>query len=163
MMTRDWRGWRQWLLASWLILAGIGVAQAVDPVELPDPQLQQRYWDLSHELRCMQCQNQSIADSPVGLAGDLRREVRELLLAGKTDQEIRDHLVARYGDFILFQILAGKPRSTAVKQRLYERLAERLHADLGIHPDNLMVVIQLNGSEEWSFGRGLMFRQEVIL
>ena len=62
-----------------------------------------------------------------------------------------------------FQILAGKPRSTAVKQRLYERLAERLHADLGIHPDNLMVVIQLNGSEEWSFGRGLMFRQEVIL
>ena len=69
----------------------------------------------------------------------------------------------RDGDFILFQILAGKPRSTAVKQRLYERLAERLHADLGIHPDNLMVVIQLNGCEEWSFGRGLMCRQEVIL
>ncbi len=69
----------------------------------------------------------------------------------------------RDGDFILFQILAGKPRSTAVKQRLYERLAERLHADLGIHPDNLMVVIQLNGSEEWSFGRGLMFRQEVAI
>lgn len=69
----------------------------------------------------------------------------------------------RDGDFILFQILAGKPRSTEVKQRLYERLAERLHADLGIHPDNLMVVIQQNGSEEWSFGRGLMFRQEVSL
>lgn len=69
----------------------------------------------------------------------------------------------RDGDFILFQILAGKPRSTAVKQRLYERLAERLHAELGIHPDNLMVVIQMNGSEEWSFGRGLMFRQEVSL
>ena len=69
----------------------------------------------------------------------------------------------RDGDFILFQILAGKPRSTVVKQRLYERLAERLHADLGIHPDNLMVVIQLNGSEEWRFGRGLMFRQGVIL
>lgn len=64
----------------------------------------------------------------------------------------------RDGDFILFQILAGKPRSTVVKQRLYERLAERLHADLGIHPDNLMVVIQQNGSEEWSFGRGLMFQ-----
>ncbi|WP_338890395.1 tautomerase family protein [Aeromonas rivipollensis] len=69
----------------------------------------------------------------------------------------------RDGDFILFQILAGKPRSTVVKQRLYERLAERLHVDLGIHPDNLMVVIQLNGSEEWSFGRGLMFRPEVSL
>ena len=69
----------------------------------------------------------------------------------------------RDGDFILFQILAGKPRSTEVKQRLYERLAERLHADMVIHPDNLMVVIQLNGSEEWSFGRGLMFRLGVIL
>lgn len=79
------------------------VAYAVDPVELDDPALQARYRALSHELRCMQCQNQSIADSPVGLAGDLRREVRELLLAGKTDAEIRDHLVARYGDFILFR------------------------------------------------------------
>ncbi|WP_454010625.1 tautomerase family protein [Aeromonas sp. Marseille-Q7275] len=69
----------------------------------------------------------------------------------------------RDGDFILFQILAGKPRSTVVKRRLYERLAERLHVDLGIHPDNLMVVIQQNGSEEWSFGRGLMFRPEVSL
>ncbi|WP_413162710.1 tautomerase family protein [Aeromonas salmonicida] len=69
----------------------------------------------------------------------------------------------RDGDFILFQILAGRPRSTEVKQRLYLRLAERLHADMDIHPDNLMVVIQLNGSEEWSFGRGLMFRQGVIL
>ena len=67
----------------------------------------------------------------------------------------------RDGDFILFQILAGKPRSTAVKQRLYERLAERLHADLGIHPDNLMVVIQQTDAEAWSFGQGRMFRQEV--
>jgi cytochrome c-type biogenesis protein CcmH len=78
-------------------------AMAVDPVEIEDPLLQQRYRDLTHELRCMQCQNQSIADSPVGLAGDLRREVRELLLAGKSDQEIRDHLRERYGDFILFR------------------------------------------------------------
>jgi cytochrome c-type biogenesis protein CcmH len=56
----------------------------------------------------MQCQNQSIADSPVSLAGDLRREVRELLAAGKTDAEIREHLASRYGDFILF-----RPRFTA--------------------------------------------------
>ncbi|WP_429160968.1 tautomerase family protein [Aeromonas media] len=69
----------------------------------------------------------------------------------------------RDGDFILFQILAGKPRSTEVKERLYERLAERLHGELGIHPDNLMVVIQLNGCEEWSFGRGLMFQLGVAI
>jgi cytochrome c-type biogenesis protein CcmH len=79
-------------------------AGAIDPTPpLDDPQLQQRYRDITHELRCMQCQNQSIADSPVGLASDLRREVRELLLEGKSDQEIREHMVARYGDFILFR------------------------------------------------------------
>jgi cytochrome c-type biogenesis protein CcmH len=81
----------------------VPLAQAIDPIELEDPVLQERYRALSHELRCMQCQNQSIADSPVGLAGDLRREVRELLLQGKTDDEVRDHLRARYGDFILFR------------------------------------------------------------
>lgn len=82
---------------------GIGTAWAIDPVELSDPALQERYRELTHELRCMQCQNQSIADSPVGLAGDLRREVRELLESGKSDQEIREHLRDRYGDFILFR------------------------------------------------------------
>lgn len=101
---------RRWLAAAcaalWLALAGLGaagVAFAVDPIELEDPALQARYRALSHELRCMQCQNQSIADSPVGLAGDLRREVRELLLAGKSDDEIRAWMRDRYGDFILFR------------------------------------------------------------
>ena len=96
-----------WRLVSCLLLLalafGAGVASAVDPVELDDPVLQQRYRDLSHELRCMQCQNQSIADSPVGLAGDLRREVRDLLVAGKSDDEIRGWMRERYGDFILFR------------------------------------------------------------
>ncbi|MBM4191798.1 MAG: cytochrome c-type biogenesis protein CcmH [Gammaproteobacteria bacterium] len=76
---------------------------AIDPVEMSDPSLQERYRNLSHELRCMQCQNQSIADSPVGLAGDLRREVRQLLVEGKSDRQIRDHMRDRYGDFILFR------------------------------------------------------------
>jgi cytochrome c-type biogenesis protein CcmH len=51
----------------------------------------------------MQCQNQSIADSPVGLAEDLRRDVREQIIAGKTDAQIRDSMVARYGNIILFR------------------------------------------------------------
>jgi cytochrome c-type biogenesis protein CcmH len=89
------------LLAS-LLFASPWVS-AVDPEELADPVLQTRYRELSHELRCMQCQNQSIADSPVGLAGDLRREVRNLLLAGKTDDEIRDWMRERYGPFVLFR------------------------------------------------------------
>jgi cytochrome c-type biogenesis protein CcmH len=93
---------RRAALGVLLILAAMPV-WAVDPVELDDPVLQQRYRKLTQELRCMQCQNQSIADSPVGLAGDLRREVRELLLAGESDQAIRNHLRDRYGDFILFR------------------------------------------------------------
>lgn len=78
-------------------------AWAVDPTELPEPRLQARYLALTHELRCMQCQNETLADSPVDLAADLRREVRDLLLAGKSDDEVRAWMVARYGDFILFR------------------------------------------------------------
>ena len=78
-------------------------ARAVDVEALPTPELPARFDDLTHELRCMQCQNQSIADSPVGLASDLRRDVREQLIAGKTDDEIRATMVARYGNFILFR------------------------------------------------------------
>ena len=78
-------------------------AWAVDPTELPDPRLQARYLALTHELRCMQCQNETLADSPVDLAADLRREVRDLLLQGKSDDEVRAWMVARYGDFILFR------------------------------------------------------------
>ncbi len=96
--------WLSMLCVSLLVFSLMPpAAQAIDPIELADPALQQRYRDLSHELRCMQCQNQSIADSPVGLAGDLRREVRELLEAGKSDAEIREHMRERYGDFILFR------------------------------------------------------------
>lgn len=102
------------LLVSILWLGVSVSALAIDPIEMPDPALQARYRALTHELRCMQCQNQSIADSPVGLAGDLRREVREQLSAGRTDDEIREHLRSRYGDFILF-----RPRFTAATAWLW--------------------------------------------
>ncbi|HQW09054.1 MAG TPA: cytochrome c-type biogenesis protein CcmH [Steroidobacteraceae bacterium] len=88
--------------------AWVSGALAIDTTRLPDPALQARYEALTHELRCMQCQNQSIADSPVGLAADLRREVAEQLTAGRTDDEVRDYMAARYGDFILF-----RPRMSA--------------------------------------------------
>ena len=91
------------LLCALVLAASIAPAHAVDVEAMPTPELQARFDALSHELRCMQCQNQSIADSPVGLASDLRRDVREQLLAGKTDEQIRDSMVARYGNFILFR------------------------------------------------------------
>ena len=78
-------------------------AHAVDPTQMPTPALQERYLSLTHELRCVQCQNESIADSPVDIAADLRRQVKEMLLAGKTDDDVRNYMVARYGEFILFR------------------------------------------------------------
>jgi cytochrome c-type biogenesis protein CcmH len=94
------------LLGAGLLWAALAAAVDTTP-PLPDPQLQQRYYELTHELRCMQCQSEALADSSVSLAGDLRLQVRELLLAGQTDDQIRDHMVARYGEFILF-----RPRMT---------------------------------------------------
>jgi cytochrome c-type biogenesis protein CcmH len=91
------------IVVAGCVLALTRIAFAVDPTELPDPALQARYSALTHELRCMQCQNEALADSPVGLAADLRREVREQLLAGKSDDQIRAWMSARYGDFILFR------------------------------------------------------------
>src|SRR3954467_3864763 len=79
-------------------------AIAVDNTpRLPDPSMQQRYLSLTNEFRCMQCQNETLADSNVGLAADLRLEIHDLILAGKSDDQIRDYLVARYGEFILFR------------------------------------------------------------
>jgi cytochrome c-type biogenesis protein CcmH len=86
------------------VLLGISLSSAAFDIEaMPTPAEQKRYDGLVHELRCMQCQNQSIADSPVGLAEDLRRDVREQIIAGKTDAEIRESMVARYGNVILFR------------------------------------------------------------
>ena len=86
------------------ILSSIAVAQ-VQEEERPsdDPVIEQRLAKLSKELRCLQCQNQTLADSPAGLAADLRREIREQMKAGKSDQEIVAFLTQRYGDFILYR------------------------------------------------------------
>ena len=66
------------------------------------PAMEVRIKKLETELRCLVCQNQTLADSPAGLANDLRRELRNLMAAGKTDDEIKDFLQTRYGDFVLY-------------------------------------------------------------
>jgi cytochrome c-type biogenesis protein CcmH len=77
-------------------------ARAVQPDEvLPDPKMEQRARDISTGLRCMVCQNQNIDDSDAPLAKDLRVLVRDRLKQGDTDQQVRDYLVDRYGDFVL--------------------------------------------------------------
>jgi cytochrome c-type biogenesis protein CcmH len=85
------------------VLLASNTSHAVDTTQMPTPALQERYLGLTHELRCMQCQNEAIADSPVSLAADLRRQVAEMLIAGKSDDDVRNYMVARYGDFILFR------------------------------------------------------------
>jgi cytochrome c-type biogenesis protein CcmH len=97
------------VLTAAVALCLSSVALAVDSQPpIPDEALQARYLELTHELRCVQCQNESIADSPVEIAAQLRREVRESLIAGQSDQQILDTMVSRYSEFILF-----KPRWSA--------------------------------------------------
>lgn len=96
------RGFR--ILALLLALLAPGVALAVQPDEiLKDPKLEARARDLSRELRCMVCQNQSIDDSDAPLARDLRLLVRQRLEAGDSDAQVLDFLVARYGEFVLLK------------------------------------------------------------
>ena len=87
-----------------LTLALAPAAFAVGPDEvLADPVLEQRARDISAELRCLVCQNQSIDDSDAELARDLRILVRERLVAGDSDDQVRQYLVDRYGEFVLLR------------------------------------------------------------
>jgi cytochrome c-type biogenesis protein CcmH len=92
------------MVAVLFILAMSGISLAVQPDEvLKDPTLEGRARDLSRELRCMVCQNQSIDDSEAPLARDLRLLVRERLTKGDSDRQVLDFLVARYGEFVLLK------------------------------------------------------------
>lgn len=91
-----------WLRALFLLFCLVTPAMAVSPDEvLPDPVLEQRARDISAGLRCLVCQNQSIDDSDADLARDLRILVRERLVAGDSDESVRQFLVDRYGEFVL--------------------------------------------------------------
>jgi cytochrome c-type biogenesis protein CcmH len=93
---------RRLLLVLSLLLAA--PALAVEPSEmLDDPVLEQRARELSAEIRCVVCQNESIDSSNAEIAHELRVLVRERLVAGDSDQEVLDYLVARYGDFVLLR------------------------------------------------------------
>lgn len=89
------------LPAAFLLAFSIGTLAQVEGFD--DPELDARYRALIHTIRCMQCQNQSIADSPAATAADLRRQARELMEEGLTDNEIRVYFADRYGDFINYQ------------------------------------------------------------
>jgi cytochrome c-type biogenesis protein CcmH len=91
------------LIAVALCMLGGESARALDANgQLEDAALQARFENIAKDLRCLVCQNESIADSNVELASDLRRQVREMLVAGKSDDEIFDFMTDRYGEFVRF-------------------------------------------------------------
>lgn len=83
-----------------LMLSTLGAAREAPPAG--DPGLEKRVVKLTSELRCLVCQNQSLADSHADLAIDLKNQVRSQMQSGRSDTEIRDYMVARYGDFVLY-------------------------------------------------------------
>jgi len=90
------------LLLIGFVASGSSLA-AIDTYEFADEQTRERFHHLNEELRCPKCQNQALGDSNSAIATDLRREVYRLLKEGKTDRQIKDFLVARYGEYILYR------------------------------------------------------------
>ena len=85
-----------------ILLAGLHAAFAIDPLPFKDRAEEVRFQQLTRQLRCLVCQNQDLADSDADLAKDLRKQVFDLMRSGKSDAEIKQYLVARYNDFVLY-------------------------------------------------------------
>jgi len=96
-------------LLAGLLVVGVAFAQVADrrPLQFQTATEEARFRDLTHELRCVMCQNQSIADSDAQIAVDLRREILRLMRDGRSDDEIRRFLVDRYGEFVLYRPAVG--------------------------------------------------------
>ena len=94
---------REFIVCVWVAGAALGAAAKEAAPAAADPVLEARMQAITLELRCLVCQNQTIADSHADLAVDLRNQVREMLRQGKTDREIIDYMTARYGDFVLYR------------------------------------------------------------
>lgn len=97
-----------WRRTGLVLVAALGIAGAVGAADnvaqpLGDPVVEARVHKLSEELRCLTCMGQSIADSQSGFSTDMKREIRTMIQAGKSDREIMDFMVQRYGDFVLYR------------------------------------------------------------
>jgi cytochrome c-type biogenesis protein CcmH len=91
------------LLAPLLLAASVAAFGQSAEVANADPKVEARLKAIAHELRCLVCQNQTIADSDAPLAVDLRQQTRKMIAEGKSDEEIRAYMVQRYGDFVLYK------------------------------------------------------------
>jgi cytochrome c-type biogenesis protein CcmH len=95
----------RWIsLPCWLAALGLSPGWASEaPSAAANPEIESRVMALSAELRCLVCQNQTIADSHAGLAEDLRKQIREMLAKGMNERQILDYMTERYGDFVLYR------------------------------------------------------------
>ncbi|GAW86937.1 cytochrome c-type biogenesis protein CcmH [Bathymodiolus platifrons methanotrophic gill symbiont] len=91
------------LIGFILLLSSFLLSAAIDVYQFDDPEKEGRFQKLAFELRCPKCQNQNIADSNAEIAKDLRTKIQQMLIADKSDMEIVDYMVERYGDFVLYE------------------------------------------------------------
>lgn len=91
------------ILLLCIFLTGFSTTVFAKTTSLEDPAIQDRFKALTSQLRCLKCQNMTIYDSQAGLADDLRKQIREQMHEGKTDDQIVAYLVARYGDFVRYK------------------------------------------------------------
>lgn len=95
---------KQAILSAFVALIVVAAPVAgLEPLGFDDPARQARYEALLHQLRCVVCQNQSLASSDAGLAGDLRQRVHQMVAEDQTNDAIKTHLIERYGDFVLYR------------------------------------------------------------
>ena len=136
------------IFAAFFALTATFASEIKEAALAADPVAEKRLQRLSEELRCLVCQNQTIADSNAELAQDLRREVRGMIKDGKTDKEIIDFMVTRYGDFVLYRppvkgitlLLWGGPIALMllglyILQRYLRQRARRMTADQPLSAD----------------------------
>jgi len=96
-------GLRAWIVVLLLVLAATSVRAIDQEPPLQDPERQALYERLTHEVRCLVCQNQTVADSTAPLAADLRREIYAMVEEGRSEEDIKTFLLDRYGDFVLYK------------------------------------------------------------
>lgn len=90
------------LLAASLLLGGFAHTQAIEPMPFKDHAQELRFQHLTHQLRCPMCQNETLADSNAPIARDLRNQIFRMMQQGRSDEEIKQYLVARYSEFVLY-------------------------------------------------------------
>lgn len=138
---------------SFLLVSGHSSA-LIETYEFSDPMLEERYHHLTQELRCPKCQNQNIADSDAPISKDLRSTLHQQLEQGASDEEIREYMVARYGEFVRY-----RPRFGGITAILWLSPVILLLAGIGV----LIAILRSRGNQQEGGGSGLTEEEQARL